>query len=149
AQASLRAMRLVETSLGQPTTRVLEDAHRALAATRGAAMSLCDIDPEAGLVRFSGIGNVAGAIYNDGHLRCLVSHNGTVGLSVRMIQEFSYPWTRDSLLVLHSDGVVTRWNFDATPGLTMRHPSIVAAVLRRDFARGHDDVCVVVVREGP
>ncbi len=148
AQASLNAMRSVEMSPGQPGTMVVANAHRSIASTRGAAMSLCDIDTEAGLARFVGVGNVAGAIVRGGQILSMVSHNGTVGHQLLKTQEFTYPWTKDSILIMHSDGLTSRWNLDHGPGLAMRHPSVIAAVLHRDFVRGRDDVCVVVMREG-
>jgi hypothetical protein len=51
------------------------------------------------------------------------------------------------MLVMHSDGLHSRWSFEATPGLVTRHPSVIAAVLQRDHSRGRDDVNVVVMRE--
>ena len=48
---------------------------------------------------------------------------------------------------MHSDGLQTKWKLDAYPGLQMRHPSLVAAVLYRDYRRGRDDVTVLVARE--
>ena len=52
-----------------------------------------------------------------------------------------------SLLVMHSDGLISHWSFDAYPGLTLRHPSVIAGVLYRDYMRGQDDVTVVVAQE--
>ena len=49
-------------------------------------------------------------------------------------------------LILHSDGVGTRWNLEHDPGLERCHPGIVAALLYRDFGRGRDDACVLVQR---
>ncbi|SAK57010.1 hypothetical protein AWB76_02388 [Caballeronia temeraria] len=48
---------------------------------------------------------------------------------------------------MHSDGLNTRWELSRYPGLSMRHPSLIAAVLYRDHARGDDDVTVLVARE--
>jgi hypothetical protein len=50
------------------------------------------------------------------------------------------------LLILHSDGLATRWDLSKYPGLTHRHPTLIAAALYRDFARGRDDVTVFVAR---
>ena len=50
-------------------------------------------------------------------------------------------------MILHSDGIGTRWNLDLYPGLERCHPALVAALLYRDFARQRDDVGVLVVRE--
>ena len=77
----------------------------------------------------------------------MVSLPGTVGLDVRKIAPFAYPWSNDSLLVLHSDGLTTRWGLARYPGLALRHPSLIAGVLFRDHSRGYDDATVVVVRK--
>ena len=50
-------------------------------------------------------------------------------------------------VVLHSDGLSSRWNLGTYPGLARRHPMLVAGVLYRDFGRRTDDAAVVVVRE--
>jgi hypothetical protein len=94
------------------------------------------------------LGNIAGSIVtDDAPRRQMVSHNGTAGHQGRRIQEFTYPWSRTSLLILHSDGVSTHWSLEKYPALTLRRPSLVAGVLFRDFGRGRDDASVVVVRQ--
>ena len=52
----------------------------------------------------------------------MVSHNGTVGHTIRKIQEFIYPWTPGSLLVMHSDGMATQWQVGRYAGLGTSHP---------------------------
>ena len=47
---------------------------------------------------------------------------------------------------MHSDGLISHWKLDAYPGLALRDPALVAAVLYRDFQRGRDDVTVLVAR---
>lgn len=68
---------------------------------------------------------------------------------MRRRQAFTYPWSPDAVVVLHSDGLRTRWRLDAYPGLARRHPSLIAGVLYRDFARRRDDVTVLVVAAAP
>jgi anti-sigma regulatory factor (Ser/Thr protein kinase) len=121
--------------------------HEALRGTRGAAASIAELDRERRLVRFAGIGNVAGTLVGDGTSRSTVSHHGTLGHEVRRIDEFQYAWAPGTLVVLHSDGIGTRWTLDAYPGLARRHPMLTAGTLFRDFARGRDDATVVVVGE--
>jgi anti-sigma regulatory factor (Ser/Thr protein kinase) len=123
--------------------------HEALRGTRGAAASIAELDRERRLVRFAGVGNVAGAVVGDGTSRSAVSHHGTLGHEVRRIGEFEYAWPPGALVVLHSDGIGTRWTLDAYPGLARRHPMLTAGTLFRDFARGRDDATVVVVGEAP
>lgn len=147
ALAAGAAIRAIAGSAGSPPPMALECAHRAIAGTRGAAVAICDVDAEAGLVRFAGVGNVAGAIVLGSDLRSMVSHNGIVGHQLRRAHAFTYPWHPAALLIMHSDGLQSRWSLDPYPGLPHHHPAVIAAVLHRDFQRGRDDATVVVLRE--
>ncbi|MGZ3182118.1 MAG: ATP-binding protein [Telluria sp.] len=140
ADVALRAPHL-------PVASLLDDVHHALRPTRGAAVALAQVDTHADAIRFAGIGNIAAHVFNGAEHKQLVSHNGIVGSNVRKVQEFSLPWRAGALLVMHSDGLATRWDMDAYPGLASCHPALVAAVLYRDFARGRDDVTVLVLRD--
>ncbi len=128
-------------------TSLIALAHEALRGTRGAAMAIAVIDEEKGQLGFVGVGNIAGCIFTDGARRHLMSHNGIVGSNLRKVQEFCHPWEPGAMVILHSDGIATRWDLDSYPGLVFRHPSLIAAVLYRDFARKRDDAMVVVVRQ--
>jgi anti-sigma regulatory factor (Ser/Thr protein kinase) len=146
AEASRDAVRLFSESPGLAPAAVIERLHAGLRGTRGAAAAVAELDLGRGVVRYSGVGNISATIVTGGARRSLVSHNGIVGYEARRIQEFSQPFPDAALLVLHSDGLTTQWRMDAYPGLAGRHPGIIAAVLYRDFKRGHDDVTVVVAR---
>jgi len=126
--------------------RFLEEAHGEIGATRGAAVAALNLDLDSGAVRFAGVGNIAGSILNDGVGKGLFSHNGTLGAQLRKVQEFEYAWPRGALLVMHSDGIQSRWSLADYPGLSQRDPALIAALLARDFRRGHDDVTVLVAR---
>lgn len=144
--AANEAIRIFNSQTRTSVTEMLELIHNALRSTRGAAVAIADID-FGNVVRYAGVGNIAGAIISDKGQRHLVSHNGIAGHEARKIQEFTYPFEKDALLILHSDGLQTRWNLNAYPGLAMRHPGLIAGTLYRDFARGTDDVTVVAIKE--
>lgn len=145
-----RASRLaVEAFLAAPSaspSRVMERAHEALRGTRGAAVAVVRVEGEE--VRFAGVGNIAGSVIVDATTRHMVSHPGIVGHQMSRVQEFVYPWNDRSLLVLASDGIRTQWRLDAYPGISRRHPTLIAATIWRDFSRGRDDATVVVA-QGP
>lgn len=115
-----------------------------LRATRGAAVAVAEIGRDA--VRFAGVGNIAGTILHGERQHTLVSHNGILGHQVRKVQEFTYPWSPGSLLIMHSDGLATSWRLDRYPGLAGRDPAVIAGVLYRDHTRGRDDVTVAALR---
>jgi anti-sigma regulatory factor (Ser/Thr protein kinase) len=119
-----------------------------LRGTRGAAVAVAELDWSNRTLCFAGVGNIAGTLLSpDARSRSLVSHNGTAGQAIERLQEFSCPWPVGGLMILHSDGLSPLWELDAYPGLSPKSPSLIAAVLYRDFVRRRDDVVVVVARE--
>jgi hypothetical protein len=120
--------------------------HKGLQSTRGAAVSVAEIDCSRGIIKYCGIGNVAGRVFGDSSVRHLLSHNGIVGGQAKKIEEYSYPWPDGGILVMYSDGISLQWSLDKYPGLVMRHPSVIAATIFRDFYRGTDDASILVVK---
>jgi anti-sigma regulatory factor (Ser/Thr protein kinase) len=127
--------------------RLVEDVHLALKATRGAAVSALAVDLERGVASYAGLGNVSCAIVAAaGTRQSLVSHNGTAGHQAPRVQEFNYPFARNSVAIMYTDGLGSHWSVNAYPGIGIRHPSLLAGLLYRDFSRRRDDVTVVVAR---
>ena len=146
AEAAGEAIRIFHDVAAQAPERILGDIHRALSKTRGAAVSIAEILHHKGVLNYAGAGNISAAISAGGKTRSMVSMNGTVGHSVAKIQQFSYPWGKNATLIMHSDGLATRWNVEQYPGLASRHPALIAAILYRDFCRKRDDATILVSR---
>lgn len=145
ANAATRAF--AEAGHADPAT-TMDALHAAMSGTRGGAVAIAAYDAAPGTMRFAGIGNISGALHSPDGSRGLASHPGIVGVQYRRAQSFDYADAAGKLLVLHSDGVNTRWSLRDYPGLAARHPAVIAAVLMRDFDRGRDDATVVVVALG-
>jgi len=144
AAAAREAVRLFLLHQTLPVPQVLELVHTGLRHTRGAAVSIAHVDVGTRKVVYGGIGNIAGSLIDGEQVRRMVSLNGTAGLNARKFQAFDYPAA--PLLILHSDGLMTNWSLQRYPGLQRAHPTLIAAVLYRDFARRRDDATVLVAR---
>lgn len=144
--ASQAAIEVLKARGAGTPTRLLELTHEALRATRGAAVAVARIDLERKNIVFAGIGNIAASLQSATGRRQMMSHNGIVGNNIRKIQEFTFPWAQDDILILHSDGLGTHWDLRNYPGLEHRHPALIAAMLHRDHARMRDDVTIVAVK---
>jgi anti-sigma regulatory factor (Ser/Thr protein kinase) len=148
ADAARQAVESFRGNVRHDTAEIARAMHAALQGTIGAVVGVARLDLEARLLCFAGVGNIAGTVLSDGKSYGVVSHNGTVGHVSHKVQEFVYPFPAGALLVLYSDGLRSRWDLGAYPGLAARDPALVAGVLYRDFKRGRDDVTVLAVREG-
>lgn len=124
----------------------LERTHEPLRSTRGCAAAAVALSDSATQLQFAGAGNIAGRLISGVVDRSLLSQHGTLGLQIRRIQNVVYDWPPHAVLVLHSDGIVSRWSLEDTPGLLRADPAVIAGWILRDHLRGKDDATVVVVR---
>jgi len=146
-EASLAAVAAIDPRKDGNLVDHLQTMHGKLRHTRGAAAAIAEICVNPGLVKYAGVGNISGLIHRPGVTRRTVSLNGTLGHEARAFREYSYSWEHDAVFVMYSDGLGSHWSLDDYPGLWLRHPALIAAVLYRDFSRQRDDVTVVVGRE--
>ena len=110
-------------------------------------MAVAELDVAAGVVRYAGLGNISGTVFApDGSRRGLVSLPGIAGHQKRQIREYDYPLAPASIILMHSDGVVDRWNPADYPGLLEHSPQVIAATVLRDAGTRRDDAGVLVAR---
>jgi len=147
ALATQEALRVFGAGGPASPAAVVEQLHRALGHTRGAALAVAELDPAAGLVRYAGLGNIAGTVLAlDGSRRGMVSLPGIAGHQKRQIREYDYPLAPGSVVLMHSDGVVDRWTATDYPGLLTHSPQVIAATVLRDAGTRRDDAGVLVAR---
>ena len=127
--------------------QVIRKAHIALQRTRGAAVGVACLDDDADDMVFAGVGNIAGCLLDEGKTHRLISDHGIVGSNLHKVREVAAPWSSRALLIMHSDGIRSRWDVDRYPGLALLSPALIAAVIYRDFNRRNDDVTVLVCRQ--
>lgn len=128
----------------RPVDAAIAALDGAVRGTRGAAMSVAQVDESTREVRFCGVGNVDGRVIGAESTAHLVPQNGIVGHTLPTLRPTIHRWPDGARLVMHSDGVSSRWRADSYPGLASAHPALLAGVIFRDFARERDDVSVLV-----
>ncbi len=146
AQAAQEAIATFRKRQDRAPGEILNYLHDALKKTRGAVAAVAEIRPGEGTLTYAGVGNISAVVLAEGASRNLVSHNGTLGMVTSRIQEFRVPWTPDAVLVMHSDGLQSKWDLSSYAGLIARHPAVIGGTLMRDFRRERDDASVVVVK---
>ncbi|MFB9862909.1 ATP-binding protein [Rufibacter immobilis] len=146
-QASNEALKTFYQLPKQAPSEMLRGVHAAIKKTRGAVGALAYWSAETGTLQFCGIGNIGGRLFFPDRPKNLLSYNGTLGMSIpSTIHHQNHPWQYGNLMVLHSDGLKSRWDLHKYPELTRHDPTLIAAVLYKDNTRTTDDTLVVVVR---
>ncbi len=146
AAAADEAVRVFHATPRASPVEWLEAAHGAMRGTRGAAVAGVQVDLATRGVTFCGAGNVSARLISGVHDRTLMSQHGTLGVQIRRLQELRYDWPAHAVLVMHSDGIVTRWDLRSAPEVLGCAAIVIAAWLMREHVRGPDDATVAVLR---
>ncbi|MCX5263887.1 ATP-binding SpoIIE family protein phosphatase [Streptomyces sp. NBC_00199] len=154
ARASTAAVAEVRRSAHLPPAELLRRLDAALRDTRGAAVGVARLDLRAGRLLFAGIGNIGARLREGDSWRHLISRPGIVGVHrPATLPQTGADWAADRLLVLHSDGLPSRWAPPADPRLLCADPALTAAVTVRDAGSSarpvRDDTAVAVLSPSP
>jgi serine phosphatase RsbU (regulator of sigma subunit) len=149
ATAARAALAALAAQPALAPVEALAVCHRALAGTRGAAISVVHIDPDADRLSFAGVGNVEVQLWQAGRARRLLPWRGIVGVARPRPRPEYLALAGDWLLLLHTDGVSSHLALEevlpvAAPGLQ----AVADAVLAR-WGRATDDATVVVISRAP
>jgi anti-sigma regulatory factor (Ser/Thr protein kinase) len=153
AEASTAAVEALRRHADLPPAEILRRLNDALRPTRGAAVSVGQVDEDTGRLSFAGVGNVGARLRADGQWRHLPTHPGIVGAHFpASVPVHQAPWRTDSLLVVHSDGLPGRWTPPEDPEVLACEPPVLAAVVLRNAGSAasplRDDTSVAVLAPG-
>ena len=146
AQAALAAL---AGSLEESVTGALAHCHAALSGTRGAAVSVADIDLGRGVLTYSGVGNVEARLWRageSGHGTRPIVYRGVVGHTLPRLRAFQVALVGDWRLLIHTDGVSARVDTNELPGGAT--PQALCDHIVARWGRQTDDATAVVVAPG-
>jgi anti-sigma regulatory factor (Ser/Thr protein kinase) len=144
ATAATEAIKAVLEGPADEPAVLLERAHRRLNHTRGGAVGVVRVSGQT--VWFAGLGNIAAVILAGAARKGMVSVPGIAGHHARAIRQFEYAAPPGAAIILHSDGISSRWEPGALPGLNARDPLTIAAALLAEAGTRRDDAGVLVLK---
>ena len=128
-----------------PPGDALQLCHRALARTRGAAVTIARIEPARAELSYAGVGNVEGWLWQEGREQRLMIHRGIVGATMPRLRQTTLALAGDWYLLLHSDGVSSRLALDRRDLVAAETSHELAEQLLARWARTFDDATIVIV----
>jgi anti-sigma regulatory factor (Ser/Thr protein kinase) len=146
----------VKTFCDQPIAdpaSALRTIHDSIRRTRGAVGFAVHLNLKHNKLNYCGIGNIAGKLFSTdtslGNMsyKNVISYNGILGHNVPgNFHNQSLDWDRNKLLIVHSDGLKSRWDMSKYPNLHRHLPTTIAAVLYKDHSRHTDDTLILVCK---
>jgi serine phosphatase RsbU (regulator of sigma subunit) len=142
AEVCRAALESLSASAAEPLVTALTRCHQALHGTRGAAVSITEV--EDGLLRFAGIGNVEGRLLTPSTEVHLVPQRGIAGAVMPKVRPHSVTVdSRQWSIVMYSDGISQRFRV-AWEALFGDLESVLEEAVEK-WGRMTDDATVVAV----
>lgn len=145
--AAVAAQDYVQKHDDLPLDKIFLGASRACRATRGVVMALARFSSPSQM-SFASIGNVEARVCGSREKIAFVARRGIVGVDQAHVSAQEIKWQAQWVLVLHTDGLHTHWQWDDFPGLAHEPAKGIAARLMRDLAVANDDATVLAVKSG-
>jgi anti-sigma regulatory factor (Ser/Thr protein kinase)/serine/threonine protein phosphatase PrpC len=145
-RASQTARRYVEQHFDQPLDSLFRGVQRACRATRGVVMALARFDLEKKILTVASVGNVEVRLFGSPEHFSLTVRRGVIGLNAPNPVLLEHPWTPTCVLVIHSDGLRTHWNWNEFPELALATPDAIAQRLLHVLGKVEDDATVLVAK---
>ena len=144
-RASQTARQYIEQHFDQSMENLFRGAGRACRATRGVVMALARFDLDRRILTLASVGNIEVRLVGNPERLKLVVRRGIIGLNAPAPVPLEHPWTPGSLLIMHSDGIRTHWDWKDFPDLQGQTPAAIAHRLLQQLGKADDDATVLVV----
>jgi anti-sigma regulatory factor (Ser/Thr protein kinase) len=146
-RAAQKAREYVERHVDQELVRMFRGVGRACRATRGVVMAVACFDWEAERLTFGMVGDIVSRVFGSREPIHFRIRRGILGGQAPNPVVTHHPWEPGSVLVLHSDGLTSRWRWTDFPDLARESATVAAQRLLRGLAKDNDDATVVVVKD--
>lgn len=147
-KAALAAQTYVQKHFDQPLDKIFAGASRACSATRGVVMALARF-PSNTHLSFASVGNIEARVSGSCRVPFPV-HRGILGAGETCVETpvklEEFDWNPETVLVLHTDGLRSRWNWNDFSGIERQPAQDIAAKLLRELASENDDATVLCVK---
>lgn len=144
-KAALAAQQYVQSHEAQPLDKIFLGVGRACKATRGVVMALARFK-SSGTLEFAALGNIEVRAWTGEQRLPFVFKRGFLGSIETNVHMQEFPWNSEWLLVMHSDGLRTHWQWSDFPGIETDSAQVAASRLMRTLAAENDDATVLVAR---
>ncbi len=145
-QAALAAQGYARSHYDLPLDKIFSGANRACLGTRGVVMALARFESP-NQMHLATVGDIEARAWSAPDRTLFKVQRGILGTcSMPQVVIQEKKWSPGWLLVLHSDGLQTHWQWQDFPGLEREPTEVIARRLLHALATKDDDATVLAVR---
>lgn len=128
-------------------SEILRYIHQKTKKTRGLVATVAYLNYNTQKWLLCGIGNISTSIHTGLAVKNYTPYNGILGHNIpRTLNDSVQQLEKYQMIIMHSDGLRTRWHLTDLPGILKHDPNVLAAALYKDNARYNDDMTVMAVK---
>jgi hypothetical protein len=147
AKAADKAVQEFVNVKNLPPAETIKELHQKIKGTRGGVGMIFQFDILSNSFSFAGLGNISARVIGFEKNKNCISYNGIIGHSIpNTLHNNAFSWQANEILVIHSDGLKSRWDFNNLPKILDYDGSVVAAALYKEFSRKTDDLLIIVLK---
>jgi anti-sigma regulatory factor (Ser/Thr protein kinase) len=139
------AIKAFKVSRETDPVEIIRNLHNEVKKTRGLVATIAAVDYKTGTWTICGVGNISTRISYGLESKTYTPYNGIIGHNIpRTLNSTTIPYRKHQIVVMHSDGLNTRWSLNDFPSILKQEPALVAGTLYKGHVRGNDDATVFV-----
>lgn len=148
AKAAAQAEITIRKCAAEPLHRILEQTHIALQGSRGAVITLVQIDDVQNMLTWVGVGNVEGRVWPAVPAVNMMRQSpplrgGVVGHALPPVRPSTIPLQRGDIIILTTDGISNEFHEEfRLEGSALQ----IANGIMKNYWMGKDDALVLVAR---
>ena len=143
-EAAQLAIKVFRQTITWDPAEILREIHSKVKKTRGLVATIASVDYKSEVWNVCGIGNINTRIFNGLENKTYTPYNGIIGHNIpRTLNNTIVPYKKHQIIIMHSDGLRTRWNLNDMTSIFKHNPGIIAASLLKENIRGTDDATIL------
>ena len=125
-------------------SEIIRDIHAKVKKSRGLVGTIAVVDFKSEVWNICGVGNISTRIYDGLENKTYTPYNGIIGHNIpRTLNTTTVPYKKHQIIVMHSDGLRTRWNLNEMTSILKQHSGVIASALYKENLRGTDDASIL------
>lgn len=146
-EAATEAIKAFKACREKSPAEIIRYIHENVKKTRGLVATVGCVDYTSKKWYFCGVGNISTILFTGMSGKTYSPYNGIVGLNIpRTLNDTVLDLEKYQTLIMHSDGLRSRWNLSGLPGILKHDPNVIAAALYKDNARFNDDMSIFAAK---
>jgi len=135
----------LEKNKNEELPGLMNALHENLCGTRGGVAIIGKLDYGSLQFRYVGIGNIFLRKFGNSSKRA-VTQDGVIGYQIRTPQEKLIQFSGGDVLVMHTDGITSRFDVNDYPKILNDDAKTIAINLIKKFGKNNDDSTCIVIR---